>query len=216
MKHKLRFLTCLLCTAFVLIAGCGGESQQNKDKDFFTSGNPEADQRADERMAQKEQLTGEDSNSGGTVTKSQAVLATDEKPLYDRLGGAVGIKLIVEDVTTRVLADPRVNLQRVGVTRGGLSIHRGQSMAWDATPENVAALKLHMEEFLALSTGGPPKYTGEDLKTVATNMHYSNPNFDAAMGDLKATLDKMQIANQEQKELLAVMETTREQVVEDR
>lgn len=47
-------------------------------------------------------------------------------------------------------------------------------------------------------------------------MHISNPEFDAAMGDLKATLDKLQIANQEQKELLAVVESTREQIVTER
>jgi hemoglobin len=211
-----RLIACLLCTGFALAAGCGGEAQQSKDKDFFTSGNREADQRADQRMAEKQELTGETGDSGGTVTKSQAVLAEEKKALYDRLGGSVGIKLIVDDFVTRALADPRVNLQRVGIKRGGFSIHHNQSMEWDASAGNIAALKLHMEEFIGLSTGGPSKYTGEDLKTTVTNMHFTNANFDAAMGDLKATLDKVQIANQEQKELLAVMETTREQVVEDR
>jgi hemoglobin len=47
-------------------------------------------------------------------------------------------------------------------------------------------------------------------------MHITNPEFDAAVGDLKATLDKLQIANQEQKELLSIVESTREQIVEDR
>jgi hemoglobin len=211
-----RIVALLLCAGFALAAGCGGETQQTKEKDFFTSGNREADQRADERMAQKQEITGETANAGGNVTKSQAVLADEKKPLYDRIGGSVGIKMIVDDFVTRALADPRVNLQRVGVKRGGFSIHHNQSMEWDASADNIAALKLHMAEFMGLSTGGPSKYTGEDLKTTVTNMHFNNSNFDAAMGDLKATLDKLQIANQEQKELLAVMETTREQVVEDR
>jgi hemoglobin len=206
----------LLCAGLALAAGCGGETQQSKEKDFFTYGNREADQRADERMAQKQELTGETSNAGGNVTKSQAVLADEKKALYDRLGGSVGIKMIVDDFVTRALADPRVNLQRVGIKRGGFSIHHNQSMEWDASADNIAALKLHMAEFIGLSTGGPSKYTGEDLRDTSRNMHFTNPNFDAAMGDLKATLDKLQIANQEQKELLAVMETTREQIVEDR
>jgi hemoglobin len=213
--YFIKLLAIIVCAATILIGGCGGE-QQGQNKEFFTSGSREADQRADQRMAQKQELTGESSDASGTVTKSQAVIATEKKPLYDRLGGSVGIKLIVDDFVDRAIADPRVNLQRSGIKRGGFSIHRGQSMAWDPDAQNIGALKLHMEEFLALSTGGPTKYTGEDLKAVSTNMHYSNPNFDAAMGDLKATLDKLQIANQEQKELLAVVETTREQIVEDR
>jgi hemoglobin len=215
MKNTIKYLGLLWCIASMFTAGCG-DMPQNKDKDFFTSGNREADQRADQRMVQHEQLTGDTNNADTTSTKSQAVLAEGKKPLYDRLGGSVGIKLIVEDFVTRALNDPRVNIQRIGIKRGGFSIHHNQSMEWDASPENIALLKLYMEQFMSLSTGGPTKYNGENLKTVATNMHFTNPNFDAAMGDLKASLDKLQIANQEQKELLSVMETTRDQIVEDR
>jgi hemoglobin len=217
MRHTFILFGWIFCAASaVAFTGCGEEGQQNSNKQFFTSGNREADQRADQRMAQSQELTGESTNSEGQVTKSQAVLAEAKKPLYDRLGGSVGIKLIVDDAVPRLLADPRVNLQRVGIKRGGFSIHHNQLMEWDASPDNIAALKLHLEEFISLSTGGPTKYTGEDLKQSSLNMHYTNDNFDAAMGDLKATLDKLQIANPEQKELLAVMETTRGQVVQDR
>jgi hemoglobin len=208
----------LICLSFgpVFINGCGGTAAQSKDKEFFTSGNREADQRADQRMAQQEQLTGGNNNGGIDSTKSQAVLATDKKPLYDRLGGDVGIKLIVDDYVTRLLADPRVNFQRVGVKRGGFSIHMEQSEEWDASAANVAMVKKHFVEFLALTTGGPTKYTGKEIKSAHANMHITNTEFEAAVGDLQATLNKLQIANQEQKELLSVIETTREQVVEDR
>ena len=210
-----KIFTAVLLSAFTLITGCGG-SQQSKDKTFFTSGSREADQRADQRMAQQQQLTGDTSSSEGSVTKSQAVLSTEKKSLYDRLGGSVGIKLIVDDFLTRALADPRVNFQRKGITRGGFSIHRGQSEEWDANGGNVKILKMHFEEFIALATGGPSKYTGKDMKSSHENMHITNPEFDAGLGDLKATLDKLQIANQEQKELLSVIETTREQIVQER
>jgi hemoglobin len=217
MKHPLTLkIVCRISAALMTFAaGCGG-TQQSKDQDFFTSGNREADQRADERMAQKQELTGDVNNGGATVTKSQAVIATEKKPLYDRLGGSTGIKLIVDDFVDRMLADPRVNFQRVGVIRGGLSIHREQPMQWEATPENLKILKTHFEEFIAVATGGPSKYTGKEIKSAHANMHISNAEFDAAMGDLKASLDKLQIANAEQKELLAVVETTRDQIVEER
>jgi hemoglobin len=215
MKHATCFSGLICCFAFFVIAGCGGE-QQSKQKEFFTSGNREADQRADQRMAQHQQLTGESNSGTGTVTKSQAVLANDKKPLYDRIGGAVGIKLIVDDFVARALADPRVNFARVGVKQGGFSIHHGKSEQWDASEPNVKILKLHFEEFMALATGGPSKYTGTNMTDAHAHMHITNPEFDAAMGDLKATLDKLQIANQEQKELLAVIETTRDQIVQER
>jgi hemoglobin len=116
----------------------------------------------------------------------------------------------------RVLADPRVNWRRTGITHGGLSIHREESMQWDASAPNVKMLKAHMAQFLGLATGGPSLYTGKDMRSAHENMHITNPEFDAAVGDLKATLDKLQIANQEQKELLSIVESTREQIVEER
>jgi hemoglobin len=205
--------SCLLLT---LLAGCGGSAQEKQDKDFYTSGDRDADQRADQRMAQAEQLTGDNNNGGQKISSSQAVVSTEKKPLYERIGGAEGVNAIVDDYTTRLLNDPRVNFQRVGITQGGLSIHREDSVTWDASGANLKLLKLHMAEFIALATGGPTQYTGKDMRSAHENLHITNSEFDAAVGDLKATLDKLQIANQEQKELLAVVETTREQIVEDR
>ena len=47
-------------------------------------------------------------------------------------------------------------------------------------------------------------------------MHISNPEFDAVMGDLKASLDKLKVPNVEQKELLAIVESTRPEIVTER
>jgi hemoglobin len=215
MQHRFVTAVCLCSMSLLIAAGCGGE-QQNKNKEFFTSGNREADQRAEQRMAQQQQLTGDTNNGGTTSTKSQAVLTEQKKPLYDRLGGEVGIRLIIEDFVPRVTDDPRVNWDRLGVKRGGFSIHHNQSEAWDSSADHLKTLKTHLEQFLALATGGPSNYQGKEMKSTHANMHITNPEFDAVLGDLKATLDKLQIANQEQKELLAVVETTRDQIVTER
>jgi len=203
-------------SSIAMVAGCGDNAPEKKDKGFFTSGSREADQRADQRMAQQEQLTGGTNNGGKKETASKAVLATEKKPLYDRLGGNGGIHLIVDDFINRALADPRVNWDRIGVKRGGLSLHRGDSVTWDSNAGNVKILKLHMEQFIGLATGGPATYTGKDMKSAHADMHITNPEYDATIGDLKATLDNLQIANQEQKELLAIIESAREQIVTER
>jgi hemoglobin len=51
------------------------------------------------------------------------------------------------------------------------------------------------------------------MKEVHQDLQITNAEFDASVGDLKATLDRLQIRNQEQKELLAIIESTRPQVV---
>jgi len=204
----------IYCLCFVLIylaflSGCGAAAPQQSQRSFFTSGNREADQRAEQRMAAQKQL--KDADPAGIKLAPEP-----PKSLYDRLGGEQGMVLIVDDFMSRVLADPRVNWERKGVKRGGVSVHRGASIEWDANEQNVQQLKKHLVQFLSLSTGGPSFYDGKDMKATHQGMHTSNPEFDAAVGDLKATLDKLQIADKEQRELLAIIESTRTQIVEER
>jgi hemoglobin len=122
----------------------------------------------------------------------------------------------VDDFLPRILDDPRVNFDRKGVTQGGFSFHRGKSEEWNATPENIATLKVHLVQFFDLATGGPSKYQGKEMKSAHANMHITNAEFDASLGDLKATLDKLGVGVKEQKELLAVVESTRPEIVQDR
>ncbi len=202
-------------------SGCRSSRPKAAEEDhqFFTSGSREADQRASQRMAKAEQLAPKEENvkkaEPGDQSKSdkpQAAQAEKKLTLYDRLGGEQRINEIVDDFTPRVLDDPRVNWERKGVTSGNFLFHR-TAPHWEPTSENVAALKKHMVQFLSLSTGGPAYYDGRDIKPVHATMHISNPEFDAAVGDLKATLDRLKVPNAEQKELLAIIESTRPQIV---
>jgi hemoglobin len=208
-NREIKIFALTLLVPLLLLSGCGGNQKQNKD--FYTSGNPEADERADQRMSQAEQLKGQGEGPGDTST-----LLNAKRSLYDRLGGTKGLEAIADDFVTRAMADPRVNWDRRGVIQGGLSIHHDRSVQWDSNPDNVKMLKLHLAQFFALASGGPSEYQGKEMKDAHAGLHITNDEFDASVGDLKATLDKMQVANTEQKELLAIVETTRAQVVEER
>jgi len=126
----------------------------------------------------------------------------------------VGISNIVADFIPRALNDPRVNWQRKG-SKGSI-FGRKDSTAWNATPPNVETLKKHLVQFFSLATGGPAHYEGKEMKSAHAGMHITNPEFDAAIGDLKASLDRLKIPNKEQKELLAIVESTRPQIVTER
>jgi len=221
-------------TTFVLLAGlfagCGGGDKEAKDRTFFTSGNREADQRAEQRIAKEQQLRGEgegkNANKKSDSKDAKSIAATSpaaptgktnsKPPLFQRIGGAAGINAIVDDFVTRALADPRVNWERKGVESGGLlGVHK-KSMYWNPTGENVNALKQHLAQFMTLATGGEPKYEGKEMKEAHAGMKITNAEFDASIGDLKATLDKLGVATEEQKELLSVIESVRPQVVEER
>src|SRR5687767_13047570 len=136
----------------LLSAGCrSGKTEKQKDE-FFTSGSREADQRASQRMARDQQLSGADKdvqkakpNAGGTGW--QAAQAEGKLTLYERLGGESGITAMVDDFTQRALEDPRVNWQRKGVKRGGLFGRKEETAAWTANEQNLATLKKHLVQF---------------------------------------------------------------------
>ncbi|HEV2293111.1 MAG TPA: group 1 truncated hemoglobin [Tepidisphaeraceae bacterium] len=193
----------VLILAALLLGGCGNKEQQ--DRDFHTSGSREADQRAEQRIAKAQQLRGE----GGD---EPAV----KKSLFERLGGDAGIDKIVEDWINRAMSDPRVNWRRSGLKRGGFSFWRSRSLEWKGDAQAVARMKKHIAQFVKIATGGPATYGGRPMKDVHANMSITNANFDAAVGDLKATLDKLGVPTEEQKELLAIIETTRPQVATER
>ena len=225
------FSVLLLLTTLLATGGCGAGKIEKKKDDFFTSGSREADQRASQRMAKDNQLAGSGEGAGEKGVKkavsekssadgthppegtNKAAHAEGKLALFDRLGGESGIAAVVDDFVPRALQDPRVNWPRKGVKGGGLSFRRKEPAAWNATDENVANLKKHLVQFLVLATGGPPNYDGKEMKSAHAGMHISNPEFDAALGDLKASLDRLQIPNKEQKELISIIESTRPQIV---
>ena len=228
------WMTFGLALSLCLAVGCGSTKvAKKKNDDFFTSGSREADQRASQRMARDEQMTGSGEGKGekgvkkavaakegdagdGQNSTNRAAQVEGKLSLFDRLGGEQGLAKIVDDFIPRALQDPRVNWQRNGVTHGGFSFRHWHSETWAVNDNSVGILKKHFVQFLSLATGGPAKYDGKDIKATHANMHIANAEFDAALGDLKASLDKLQIPNKEQKELLAIVESTRPQIVTKR
>src|SRR3954465_13616787 len=189
---------CGALALLLVIAGCGAATKE-KSHDFFTSGSHEADQRAEQRMAKSEQLRGNGEGGGEkasakvTAEGTKVSKADDLQSLYDRLGGEKQIAQIMDDFVTRAMADPRVNWTRMGVTVGGFTTQRNKSVQWNATPLNVAQLKKHLVQFLSLSTGGPAFYDGPEMKQAHTNLHITNAELAAAIGDLKAAPAKLHV-----------------------
>src|SRR4051794_35209176 len=101
MKHLLLLL--LISGALAALVGCGaGAAKKQQNRTFFTSGSREADQRASQRMAKEEQLTGSGEGAGEKNVKkakptgkpeeaeggtNKAAKAEQKLALFDRLGG---------------------------------------------------------------------------------------------------------------------------------
>src|SRR5436189_5848044 len=109
------FLLYGVAAILLATAGCGTGKPATQNKEFFTSGSREADQRASQRMAKAEQLSGSGEGSGEKDVKKakpeaeaskkgevpQAAQAENKLALYQRLGGQQGITNIVNDFVQR-------------------------------------------------------------------------------------------------------------------
>lgn len=210
---KRLFSTLIATFLFGLLAGCATTPEEKKKEDFFTSGSPDADRRAEKSAPPQKNDSKKSSSAQKDAKPGEPV--EEQKTLYERLGETAGIKRIVDDFLQRVLQDPRVNWSRRGVAKKGWFGSK-EADEWQATPENINRLKLHFIQFISLAAGGPTKYEGKPIKPSHLPMQISKAEFDATIGDLKATLDSLNIPNPEQKDLLSIFESTRQQIVMER
>jgi hemoglobin len=176
----------------------------------------EADQRAEQQVAKVQQLRGE---GVGDDKKKRASPASRQpepkKSLFERLGGEPGVSTIVEDWVNRLVADPRVNFTRKGVTRAASASHRNDSVEWQNVPENGTKLKKHFAQFLT-SPPAARAVRGQGDEGGPRRHAHRQRRVRRRRGDLKSSLDNLGVPTTEQKELLAIVESTRPQVATQR
>ncbi len=119
-----------------------------------------------------------------------AQAANTEKTLYERLGGQPAIQAVASELVDRILADTRVNKWFT---------HAASS------PENTAAYKAKLAQFLCQSTQGPCHYTGLDMTTAHRGRHVTSQAFDAVVDDLVAVLARLKVPAKEKNEVLAML-----------
>jgi hemoglobin len=138
------------------------------------------------------------------VPKTKPSVAKPPIPmsLWDRLGGEVAVRKVVDDLSATAAADPKVNLTR-----------NGKYKLNDAAVTN---LKQMLVELVSSVTGGPLKYTGKDMKEVHKGMGITNAEFDALAADLRKALEKNGVKAAEVQDLLKIVGTTRSAIVEEK
>jgi hemoglobin len=116
--------------------------------------------------------------------------AADNTTLYSRLGGKDAITAVASGLVDRILQDSRVN---------GWFVHAA------ASPENAAAYKAKLADFVCQATGGPCTYTGKDMVSAHRGRKVTSAAFDAVVEDLTAVLDKLGVKPAEKKDLLSLL-----------
>ena len=122
-----------------------------------------------------------------------------EKSLYDRLGGVYPIAAVVDDFINRVLANNILNA------------NPAIKEARDRVPQ--AGLKYRVTEMVCMATGGPCKYTGRSMKESHKHLNITQKEWDALVADFRASLAKFNVPEKEQNELLAIVGSTKNDIV---
>jgi hemoglobin len=119
--------------------------------------------------------------------------------LYERLGGVYAIAAVVDDFVDRLMVDPRINA----------------NSKVDAAHHKVppAGFKYLVTEQVCWASGGPQKYTGRSMRDSHAHLEITAGEWEAFLDDLRQTLDKFGVAKPERKELFAIVESTRGDIV---
>ena len=120
-----------------------------------------------------------------------------EATLYSRLGGYDAIAAVADDLLRRLTTDAQL---------GRFWQHRGE--------DGLRREKQLLIDFLCASAGGPLYYTGRDMASSHRGMRISEGDWTIFLNHLKATLDSFAVPERERGEVLAFVNSTRNDIVE--
>jgi hemoglobin len=128
-----------------------------------------------------------------------AASPSQDKSLYERLGGVRGVVPLVDDVVQAsvknevLLANPKIK------------------EAFERMPTSVQTFQVSLKLMDAM--GGPYKFPGRSLKEIHKGLGITNKEWEALGGELKKAMDKRKIPEKEQQDLVALVSTWKDDIV---
>lgn len=116
--------------------------------------------------------------------------------VYERIGGKAAIDAAVDIFYGKVLADERIN-----------EFFAGVDMKRQAAKQRI---------FLAYAFGGPVQYSGKDMRDGHAHLvkrGLNDSHFNAVAENLKSTLEQLNVAPDLIAEVMAIVESTRDDVL---
>jgi hemoglobin len=124
---------------------------------------------------------------------------TKKPSLYERLGGVYAIAAVVDTFIDRIMVDPILNANPL------------VDEAHHRVPK--AGFKYLVTEMVCEATGGPQRYTGKTMRESHKHLNISPSEWEVFAAHFKAVLDQYNVPAAEQRELFAIVGTTRPDIV---
>jgi hemoglobin len=135
----------------------------------------------------------------GADLEGSATQAEATPSLYERLGGVYAIAVVVDDFIDRIMGDPRLNAN----PRVDEAHHR-------VTPQGF---KYYVTEQVCWAAGGPQTYSGRSMFDTHRELLITSEEWDAFIDDFHQSLAKFSVPERETGELVAIVESTRDDIV---
>ena len=119
--------------------------------------------------------------------------------LYERLGGVYAIAAVVDDFIDRIMEDSRLNAN----PKVDEAHHR----------VSKAGFKYLVTEQVCWAAGGPQRYTGRSMRDSHAHLEITEFEWQSFLDDLRQTFDKFEVPAAERAELLAIVESTKSDIV---
>lgn len=119
--------------------------------------------------------------------------------LYERLGGIYAIAAVVDAFVDRIMINPALNAN----PKVDEAHHRVAK----------AGFKYLVTEMVGWATGGPQSYTGKTMRDSHEHLEITESEWQSFLADFQATLDQFQVPADEQRELFAIVESTKNDIV---
>jgi hemoglobin len=132
-----------------------------------------------------------------SLSATGAQAQTQEKSLYERLGGYNAIAAVVDDFVGKLITDPQFSRFFAGFSN-----------------DSKKRIRQHIVDQFCAAAGGPCIYTGRDMKTSHQGIGITEADWNAAARHLVATLDKFKVQKKEKDDLLAFVSGLKKDIVD--
>ena len=113
--------------------------------------------------------------------------------LYDRLGGQAAVDAAVDLFYTKVLADERINHFFANI--------------------DMERQHLKQKAFMTFAFGGSPNYSYKGMREGHKHLDLTDAHFDAVAENLQATLEELGVAADLVQEVMTLVGSTRDDVL---
>ncbi|MDP9222559.1 MAG: group 1 truncated hemoglobin [Actinomycetota bacterium] len=122
-----------------------------------------------------------------------------EQSLYERVGGANAIAMVVDRFSDEIVKNPKLNVNPA-------------LKEWNGTGQ-LSGLKFMRTLWICEATGGPFRYTGKDMGEAHKDLHITSEEFDEVGAEIANALDHFKVPEREKQEVLAAIVARKTEVV---